>query len=504
VVIELDEDRWRTIEVKVTIQVSVIVLVWNGEKFLDACLSALLAQDYSPFEVIVVDNASSDNSVKIVQGYEPRVRLIRNDYNLGFAGGNNVGLKVANGDIVVLLNQDTVVQPGWLRAIVETFDDPTIGIVGCKALYPDGRGFQHAGGMVDPACAFTRHIGWGEVDTGQYDSLSEPDYVTGAAFAIHRKVLLRLGGLDEQFYPAFFEEVDYCYRARRAGFHVVYQPRACLYHHETASLPADGSQRGLTYHRNRIRFLLRHWSREAFDSFARAESQGIQDDLALDDVVARARAYWDNLLALPIIFSQRRADVTLGGALLQGEFRWLVETLQSLRQQALDRIVALSTKSVAPSANERDASVSAIPAVPVANPQTLIQELGQAAVLQEPRLHSKVPMFGWLINGFRFLWIALIGRHYIVPILNQQSAFNDRLTELLREQAEWHEREMLTLREEIAVLRQEEATLRQEIAMLRQQADVAERIQQILRVDEAAIPHALQMIGQHFQDSRKE
>ncbi len=489
---------------------SVIVLTWNGEKFIMPCLTALLSQEYAPFEVIVVDNASVDASVAIAQSFAPRMRVIRNDYNLGFAAGNNVGLQVADGDIVVLLNQDTVVQSGWLRAIIDTLADSTVGIVGCKALYPDGCSFQHAGGIVDPACAFTRHIGWDEPDQGQYDAPSEPDFVTGAALAIHRRVLQKLGGLDEQFHPAFFEEVDYCYRARRAGFRVVYQPRAVLYHHETASLPND-LQRGLTYHRNRIRFLLRHWSTQQFQSFANAESPGIQNDLLPDDLVARARAYWENLLALPALAYERQNDVTLGGTLTSGELRWLIEALQSLRQQAHARLLTLTSEQVPSTEIERGAEPSTnLVAQGEDDVQSFIRELQNRAILQEPRLRSNVPVLGRLIGGFRSFWISLVGRHYVVPILNQQSAFNAKMAESLRLQADAHAYQVAMLYQEIARLRQEmaqqhqtQADLRQGIATLKQQIDATERIQRILRADEAAIPQALQMLAESLQGSKE-
>lgn len=486
------------------LKISVIVLAWNGEKFLEPCLAALLSQEYAPFEVIVVDNASTDASVVIVQTFAPRVRVIRNDYNLGFAGGNNVGLRVAQGDIVILLNQDTVVQPGWLQAIAGTFTEPTIGIVGCKGLYPDGRGFQHAGGIVDPATAFTRHIGWGEADTGQYDLQSEPDYVTGSAFAIHRRVLQKLEGLDEQFHPAFFEEIDYCYRARRLGFCVIYQPRAVLYHHETTSLPADGLQRGLAYHENRVRFLLRHWDTQAFELFAHAEAQGIQSTLSLDDAIARGRAYWHNLLALSVIARARQHDATLGGAFAEGEFRWLVETLQRLRQQAFEHAAMLAETAAVP-VGESVVEPSPVPLWQDASDfQSLIRDLENTAVLRDPQLRSKVPVFGGLINGIRSLWVTLIGRHYIVPITNQQSAFNRRLADLLRLQVESYEQKVTALQAEIVTRRQTEAALQQKIAALRRRADLAERVQEIRRADDAAIPYALRTICQYLEGSPEE
>jgi hypothetical protein len=274
--------------------------------------------------------------------------------------------------------------------------------------------------------------------------------------------------LDEQFYPGFYEETDYCFRARRAGFRVVYQPRAVFYHHETTSLPVDSYARSYAYHRNRVRFLLRHWDIAALESFAGADQRATAVTLSLDDVIARARAYGDNLVALPLIVAQRRTDPTLGGALPEGGLRWLIETLQSLRQQAHQRVVVLITDSAhLPAAADWDASMGGIQTgQTTARMQVLLQELASQTVLREPRLRSKLPVLGWLVDAFRRYWISLIERHYIVPILNQQSAFNAKVAELMRQ-----------LYEEIADLRQSnEATAR------------------LLSADDAAIPYVLQTI----------
>lgn len=469
----------------IDVKVSVIVLTWNGEKFIAPCLTSLLSQEYALFEVIVVDNASTDASVTIVQSFAPRVRLIRNEYNLGFAAGNNVGLQAADGDIVILLNQDTVVQPGWLRAIVDTFADSTIGIVGCKALYPDGRRLEHAGARVLPGNAFTYHIGWGEEDHSQYDTLADVDYVTGAALAIHRRVLDKLGGLEESYYPAYYEEIDYCYRARRAGFRVVYQPQAVLYHHEVASLPTSTYRHWSAFHRNRVRFVLRQWSSTELEAFVKEEQRALVGLSELNDITARAHAYLENMLTLPIVGLQRRADMTLGGALTLGEFRWLIEALHALRQQAHARLLALTAEQTSSPQIERGVSPNTDLIVQEDDVQALIHDLQNRAILQEPSLHSRVPFLGWLIGGFRSFWISLVGRHYVVPILNQQSSFNARVVELLRQ------------------LHQTQTDLRQEIVALQRQRDAMERIQQILRADEAVIPQALQMLAEFLQGSKE-
>jgi GT2 family glycosyltransferase len=169
---------------------SVVVLVvgWNGRDWLPVCLRALQAQQFAGrWAVLVVDNGSTDSSPDLVRTEFPSVALITNPTNLGFAGGNNVGIRaLLDGtvpgidfvpDIVVLLNQDTEVAPDWLINLAAPFDrDPQVGIVGCKLVFPDGT-LQHAGGTIVWPLATGTHRGTGEVDTGQYDHASAPDYV---------------------------------------------------------------------------------------------------------------------------------------------------------------------------------------------------------------------------------------------------------------------------------------------------------------------------------------
>jgi GT2 family glycosyltransferase len=413
-------------------RISVIILAWNGERFLEPCLAALLAQADKEAEIIVVDNGSRDNSGTLAEQHGPRVRLIRNGYNLGFAGGNNVGLRAATGEAVVLLNQDTVVQPGWLSALASTFADSAIGIVGCKALYPDGRTLQHAGARVHPGNAYTEHIGSGEPDTGQYDRLADVDYVTGAAFAIHRRALERLGGLDEGFYPAYYEEIDYCYRARRAGFRVVYQPQAVLHHHETSSLPQPSYVHYRAVHRNRVRFILRHWDDEGLAAFAEVEEHAIGMILSLDDAAARARAYWDNWLGFSSIVSQRRSDPTLGPALTEAQERRTLDALLALRRRAQARLYDMLPS--APPPFDLPGVDGAGLAADLSHLRPLWEHVEERAFAPA----STMPVLGPLITRFRAFWLALVVRPYVDPILRQllieaahQATVTQRLAEVL-------------------------------------------------------------------------
>lgn len=241
------------------VKASVIVLAWNGTNHLEACLESLLAQDETGFELIVVDNGSTDGSADLVAERFPAARLLRNEQNLGFAGGCNVGLRAAQGEVLVLLNQDMVVEPGWLAALVKALTDEEVGIVGAKLLEMDGRTFSHAGAYLEWPLVLGRHLGVDEADQGQYDRATDVEFVTGASLAVKRAVLEEIGPLDERFYPAYFEDVDWCWRARRAGWRVRYEPRAVAWHDEASSTRHHWPSKHYYHYRNKLLFLLKHY-----------------------------------------------------------------------------------------------------------------------------------------------------------------------------------------------------------------------------------------------------
>lgn len=235
--------------------VSVIVVAYNGAAFLPACLRTLGASQGVSFEIIVVDNGSADGSAELVARDFPACRLIRNPRNLGFGGGNNVGMQASRGRYLVLLNQDTEVSPQWLSQIVAPFaDDPRIGAVGCKLLYAGGKIIQHAGGHMYPN-VLTGHLGNGEEDHGQWDRPTEIGYVTGAAMAVRRETVAEIGLLDEGFFPAYFEETDWQARMWRAGWKVFYTPASGVIHYESQSLGALSPRFIFLYTRHRLRYI---------------------------------------------------------------------------------------------------------------------------------------------------------------------------------------------------------------------------------------------------------
>lgn len=242
------------------VRASVIVVEYDTGHTLGACLDSLerLSARRDDLEVVVVDNDSPTPVVELVAAY-PRVRLVRSPRNLGFAGGQALGLSQCSGDVIIALNPDAEVHPDWLGGMLAPFEDPAVGVVGCKIYYPDTRILQHAGGVVF-GNGRTEHRGRGEVDVGQYDRLEDVPYVTGASLAVRREVIDRVGYFCAAYFPAYYEETELCLRARRAGYRVVYTPEAVVYHHEAVASGGGATPSFLSrYHTGRIRYVVRNY-----------------------------------------------------------------------------------------------------------------------------------------------------------------------------------------------------------------------------------------------------
>ena len=210
---------------------SVIIVNFNGRTFLERCLNAVLAQEtVEPFEVVLVDNGSSDDSVAYTRRCFPRVRIIEAKKNLGFAGGNNLGIKAARGHHIVLLNNDTQVRPGWLRALIEAAEStPEAGAIAAKLLFLDPPNtIQNAGSLLlsDGSGA---DRGFREPDHGQYDVREEVFGVCGASALYRREMLDDVGGFDETFF-LYYEDTDLNWRMRLRGWKVIYEPSAVVDH----------------------------------------------------------------------------------------------------------------------------------------------------------------------------------------------------------------------------------------------------------------------------------
>lgn len=246
---------------------SVVIPNWNGIGHLPTCLDALRRQSFRYFEVIVADNFSTDGSPEMLQSDYPEVRVLALESNRGFTGACNAGIRVAQGAIVVLLNNDTEAAPDWLLEIVAAFNRyPDAGMVASKLLLFDQRDTFHTAGDLFCTDGVPANRGVWQKDSGQYDE----GYVfsaCGGAAAYRRGMLQQVGMLDEDFFFSC-EDVDLAWRAQLQGWRALYAPSAVVYHH----LSATGGGETASFHdgRNTIYVLVKdvptsvwrcHWHR---------------------------------------------------------------------------------------------------------------------------------------------------------------------------------------------------------------------------------------------------
>ncbi len=239
-------------------KICIIIVNWNGKDDTLRCLSSIKGIDTRGYSLstIVVDNGSTNDSVAVIKKKHPWVTLIETKKNLGFTGGNNVGITHAmehGADYIWLLNNDTIVDRNALT-LVEAFTVPHIGIAGSKIYFAPGHEYHrdryttsqrgkvlwYAGGLVDWDNVYASHRGVDEVDKGQFDKEEDTPYVTGCSFMIRRAVIEKIGGLDERYY-LYLEDLDYCLKAKKAGFRLVYNPKSIIWHVNAGSSGGAGN-----------------------------------------------------------------------------------------------------------------------------------------------------------------------------------------------------------------------------------------------------------------------
>jgi GT2 family glycosyltransferase len=232
--------------------VAVVVLSWNGREDTLACLRSLAAVAYEPLTVIVVDNASTDGTSEAVRAGFPDVEIVRTEENLGFAGGNNVGIRRAlelRADYVVVLNNDVAVDPAFVSALVdEAQRHPDAGALCSKILYADPADLiWFAGASFDPRSGYNgRQRGYRQRDDGRFDDVVETDRACGAAMLVPRPVLDRIGMFDEDLF-LYSEDVDWSLRAHDAGFRHYVVPASRVWHKVSVASGGESSPTTLYY-----------------------------------------------------------------------------------------------------------------------------------------------------------------------------------------------------------------------------------------------------------------
>jgi len=253
-------------------RVSIIILNWNGLEDTTECLESLKKITYPNYEVIVVDNGSQGNDAQVLKDrFSDYIHLIENDKNYGFASGVNIGIRYAMDDsppdYFLLLNNDTTVAPDFLGQLVKVAErDISIGIVGPKVYYYDSPNLiQCIGAKMNMWTGKGSFIGVKQVDTGQYDHQKEVDLVVPCTL-LRAEVVHRVGFYDEKYF-CYLEDSDYCARARRSGYRIMYSPEARIWHKLGQSAQKVTGLIEYYFARNRIRFMKKNATRSQYVSF---------------------------------------------------------------------------------------------------------------------------------------------------------------------------------------------------------------------------------------------
>lgn len=241
--------------------VSILIVNYNGREILSQCLESLNKTKYSKFEVIVIDNGSTDDSVSEVKRRYASVTLIQAKENLGFARGNNVSLKHAKGKYVVLLNGDTEVEPDWLEKLVDFAEEhPDGGVFGSKILFFDHKKIINSAGGLCDIYGFSPLRGTYEKDCKKFNKPEEVFYAHGAAMMVRKSLIEKIGFLDETYF-IYHEELDFCWRALLFGAKVYYVPGSVVYHklRQRNFYQKDKlAQRQFLVKKNRIRTIIKN------------------------------------------------------------------------------------------------------------------------------------------------------------------------------------------------------------------------------------------------------
>jgi GT2 family glycosyltransferase len=243
-------------------KISIILVNLNQEHHTRECLQSLQRLSYPNIEIILIDNGSIDDSGRKIYAEFPSIVYKHLEHNLGFAGGNNIGIQMAlenNTEYVLLLNNDTVVDPGCLEPFIAYDQSHEKVGVQCGKIYyfSEPMKLWFAGGIYSVDKGSTTHRGMNETDAGRYDSIEETDFVTGCMMFIRRSVLENVGMLDDRLF-AYFEDPDWCLRAKNMGYHIIYNPKSKIWHKVSVTSKVDSSIYLYLQMRNKILMVRKH------------------------------------------------------------------------------------------------------------------------------------------------------------------------------------------------------------------------------------------------------
>lgn len=250
--------------------ISVIAINYNNTEITADFLLSLLYVEYDNLEVIIVDNASKENPTEKLKSIYPNVKIILSKENLGFAGGNNLGIKEAKGDYLFFVNNDTVVTANIFEGLIEIFEKyPDAGVVSPKFHYYDSPGtIEFAGyNKVNTFNGRNSMVGCKTKDVGQYDEIKVTHYAHGGAMMVSRKVIEDVGMMPDVYF-LYYEEFDWCEQIKRKGYKVYYQYKSLIYHKESMSVGKKSTLKTFYLNRNRILFMRRNVKGLSFLGFA--------------------------------------------------------------------------------------------------------------------------------------------------------------------------------------------------------------------------------------------
>ncbi len=334
--------------------VSVVVVNWNGERYLAPCLESLVRQTYPRLEIVVVDNGSTDGSLALLRrDWAARVRLVEHPANLGFAGGSNSGIRAAEGEYVALLNNDAVADPGWVGALVSAAEsDPAIGMCASRIYVQDRPGVLDSAGLLISRDGVGRGRGRLEPDGAEFARDEDALVPSGCAALYRRAMLDRIGLFDEDFF-AYCEDSDLGLRARLAGWRCRYAPSAIVHHRYSGSAGAYSTFKAFHVERNRIWVVVKNFppaliaasvpwtlARYLVQAYGALRGRGAAGRLAdgvppwaLAAVVVRA---WAAALArMPEMWRRRRRVQALRRVPRRALGRWLAGHRLGLRELGL-------------------------------------------------------------------------------------------------------------------------------------------------------------------------
>lgn len=242
--------------------VTIITINFNQLQHTLDLLKSLRKVTYPNFETIVVDNCSKVNPLTDIKNQYPEVKVIVSNENLGFAGGNNLGIREAKGEYILFLNNDTEVDPDFLQPMVELFEkNPSAGAASSKIIYYNSDNIiQYAGSTcLNPLTGRNKRIGYMERDMGQHDTLRETDLAHGCAMMVPRRVIDKVGMMPELFF-LYYEEIDWCETIKRGGYKIFYVPKSKVFHKESMSVGKNSTLKTYYMTRNRLLFMRRNSS----------------------------------------------------------------------------------------------------------------------------------------------------------------------------------------------------------------------------------------------------